>query len=251
MTNTLQFGNKSWQEDVVDTERSHFLLTYVPSDNSSSIIAALVGCWNDEKRYFPFQLVTDDPEAIAHAVDVTNKAFNKFLNFDTSKEPHKAWCYFQRKTQCNEYFIDNVSWKYIGNKSELFTKEIDQFIKGINEKSVDNNWHKVDRIDDNLEHFKLFYRTVNNENKVNKDRYELVAKVGYWDWMIEAFPVMFLAEEKEAVNAVIQDLDYYLTMLPKQRNEQADSDFAHIWLYQKHHCGSAATLYSKVLWRYC
>ena len=80
MTNTLQFGNKSWQEDVVDTERSHFLLTYVPSDNSSSIIAALVGCWNDEKRYFPFQLVTDDPEAIAHAVDVTNRAFNTFLD---------------------------------------------------------------------------------------------------------------------------------------------------------------------------
>ena len=250
MTKNSKFGYKSWQEDNVDTEQQYFILTYVPENNSSSTEAARVGCWNVEKQYFPFQLMTNDPEAIAHAVDVTNRAFNTFLNFDTSKEPHKAWCYFQRKTQCNEYFIDNVSWKFIGNKSDLFTKEIDQFITAISERSIDNNWHKVNKIDNNLEHFKLFYRTASKENKENTDRYELVAKVGYWDWMIEAFPVMFLAEEKEAVNAVIQDLDYYLTMLPKQRNEVVGIHFSQIWQYQKHHCGSAATLYSKILWRY-
>lgn len=248
MTSAQKFGHHAWQESQVDTDQEHFVLTYVPDSNSTPIRSALIGRWNAQKQYFPFKLITDDPEAIAHAVDITNKAFNEMLTFDTKLEPLKAWDYFREKTQTSEYLIGNVRWQFIRAKDDIFTEEIDQFMNTTGEKTVDSNWCEVDTVDDSKEHFKLYYRV---EDKINTTEYIPIAKVGDWDWMQEAFLVEFLNVQTALLEATKQDLDYYLNALPKQRNEVAETHFGQIWQYQRYHCSSASNLYNKVLWRLC
>lgn len=68
--------------------------------------------------------------------------------------------------------------------------------------------------------------------------------------------------EKAIIKSVESDLDYYLLELPQERIDRMDplesemlnspeNDFADdVWQYLKYHCGTAATIYSSVLWRY-
>ncbi|MGS2720581.1 hypothetical protein [Paraglaciecola aestuariivivens] len=242
MSDDVKFGWHSWHEAEVDAEQPHLKLTYCANDQSKQIEAAIVGEWDTGKQCFPFQLTTDDPEAIAHAVESTNTAFNQYLNFDTQKQPAKAWAYFCFKSQ-QDFFIGNVQWQFIIPKAQSFSYQLNEVIQDDGQNFGYINWCEVNELDTHREHFKLFYA-------VDGSQYQHVATLGYWDWKLETFPVLFLSSQHCVVAKVKENLDYYLNTLPSERNEKADTDFAKIWMELKKHSGSTAIWYQQILWRH-
>jgi len=95
------------------------------------------------------------------------------------------------------------------------------------------------------EYFTLYHHgtSKNSDTKQNT----AVAKLGYWQWQEELFPVEFLTDDQTLITKAVEQLDFYLNQLPKEKKANS---FADTWRYAKYHCGTSANIYSSIQWAY-
>jgi len=91
-------------------------------------------------------------------------------------------------------------------------------------------WYEA-TVDSNDEYFVLYHHKRTEES--NNKKSTAVAKLGYWQWQEELFPVEFLTNDQTLMSEATNQLDFYLNQLS---NERKDNNFSDTWRYQRYHC---------------
>jgi len=147
---------------------------------------------------------------------------------------------------CNGYCSSYAINRYFSLAERIWlliksTLKIYMAIAAMNDKS---SWYEATvNFDD--EYFTLYHNDTSENSDNNKS--SAVAKLGYWQWQEELFPVEFLTDNQTLITKVAEQLDFYLNKLPHERK---DTSFADTWHYAKYHCGTSANIYSDIQWAY-